>query len=336
MPNPFLSSENISRELEVIVEQQTNISLKRYPLATAFLGMCKNVNITDKQLQGTVKQPLLLSNLEAQRVTQGDTLNFKTITEKISHVSVAQYSSPVIFTSDLIERLKESESKADQLEFMGELKAQYQEVTDSIYEGITEDLQAPTTVDKGITSLAHICNDNAFQGIDPADVPEWKALKMTCSLTPAQLIELTNPRSTETRIFQEVFQELFNEIGANGRTNLCTVGRNIFNIISLSSKIYGAPAMQISTDKIVYAGITYILGHKMPKNEMYGLDTDKLGLGLNSSKLKNAPLEKDLNKHETHVMNPYMGAVLTCKQRNSQALLTFTNIDPVNIEPMTA
>ena len=336
MPNPFLSSENISRELEVIVEQQTNISLKRYPLATAFLGMCKGVNITDSQLQGTVKQPLLLSNLEAQRVAQGDALNFKTMTEKISHVSVAQYSSPVIFTKDLIERLKESESKADQLEFRGELKAQYEEVTDSIYQALTSDLQAPTTVDKGISSLAHVCNDNAFQSVDPADVPEWKALKMTSSLTPIQLIELINPRSTETRIFQDVFQELFNEIGTNGRTNLCVVGKNIFNIISLSSKIYGAPAMQISTDKIIYGGITYLLGHEMPKNEVYALDTDKLRMGLNSSKLKNVPLEKDLNKHETYVMNPYIGAVLTCKQRNSQALLTFTNVDPLNIEPMTA
>ena len=336
MPNPFLSSENISRELEVIVEQQTNISLKRYPLATAFLGMCKGVNITDNQLQGTVKQPLLLSNLKAQRVTQGEDLVFKSVTERMSHVSVAQYSSPVIFTSDLIERLKESESKADQLEFMGELKAQFQEVTDSIYEGLTTDLQAPTSVPKGITSLAHICNDNAFQGVDPVDVSEWKALKMDSALTPVQLIELSNPRSTETRIFQDVFQELFNEIGTNGRTNLCVVGRNIFNIISQSSKIYGAPAMQISTDKIIYGGITYILGHLMPKNEVYALDTDKLGLGLNNSKLKNAPLEKDISKHETYVMNPYIGAVLTCKQRNSQALLTFTNVDPLNIEPMTA
>ena len=298
--------------------------------------MCKNVNITDKQIQGTVKQPLLLSNLKAQRVQQGDSLSFKTISEKMSHVPVAQYSSPVTFISDLIERLKTEETKSDTLEFMSELKAQYQEVTDSIYEGITADLQAPTTVDKGISSLAHICNDNSFQGVDPVDVPEWKALKMSSSLTPVQLIELSNPRSTETRIFQDVFQELFNEIGTYGRTNLCVVGRNIFNIISLSPKIHGAPAMQISIDKILYGGITYILGHLMPKNEVYALDTDKLGLGLNNSKLKNAPLEKDLNKHETYVMNPYIGAVLTCKQRNSQALLTFTNIDPLNIEPMIA
>ena len=126
MPNEFLSSINLSRELEVIVEQQTNISLKRYPLATAFLGMCKNVNITDKQIQGTVKQPLLLSNLKAQRVQQGDSLSFKTISEKMSHVPVAQYSSPVTFISDLIERLKTEETKSDTLEFMSELKAQYQ------------------------------------------------------------------------------------------------------------------------------------------------------------------------------------------------------------------
>lgn len=331
----YAETLEVSKEINTILMEQQAQNLKDYPLAVTLIQKCKEVQIPNSHIQGTVIQPITYKNLKAQKVVQGSSVDFNKLLEKTSKVSVAQYLVGVQLAKDLMERIDDQSFNNDDKDmFIKEVKGAAASVYDTIYSTLSDDLQAPTTEDMSIASLFDICGTGHFQNIDPIKIPEWKGVSLDISLTPTQLKDLRTTRSTEPRIYQEVYTYAQQLLDNRGSFDCVICGTNVFNIKATSLDISGTTVRSTHPDIVVRQGVTYIHGRDMAKNKSLCLNTKKLFFGANTSKIDSMSFKEAEDLHETYKAKPYGAYVLGTSQRNSHIEITFTNIDPVNLLPI--
>lgn len=332
----FSSNNKVQEEINVIFTEAAVNGIKNHPALAHFLGRLQERPLSDEDRDNaTVKAKLIVPTASGQRVKQGSLLQYGTVNEYYANAKVATYADNLILQESIYKALiKPATDKAALQEkwdlYSSELKDFTNDLFETIYALMEQDLFADTTNPMGILSLKEIVTGNTCMGIDgsQADYSFWMPAGFKNTLTPTQLRDLAVERGKEN-MFMTVLDNCYQGLEGISRPNIILMGANAFKILELGTKIDGNDAWNYKDMSVMeYRGRTYLKAPEdsIKMNQVMGFDSRYLKYYINTGRLKNMEIVKDQDRFATYKSTSALSVALATNKRAAHFLLELEGV----------